>query len=148
MQWLDSWMMGSCCVSCRCVVVVLACTASSLAQEATTTLEGPTGTTTYSPKPPAFNLRDCKTSFDSIEQKKYICLDRPDLFPILRYAEQVAKKTCEEDFRHELWNCSGFSLLKQPAITKGGELIGVLCMHVHVGECWNTTCEFEVLLSR
>lgn len=88
-----------------------------------TTTEFPTTefpTTPYSPKPPAFNLIDCKNSFDSVAQKIYICAGHPELFPILKYAEEVAKKACELDFQHELWNCSGFSLLRQPNISKAG----------------------------
>ena len=110
-------------------MVIFVCISSCLADELTTT-EAPTATT-YSPKPPVFNRIDCKRSFDSSAHKKFICFQRPDLFPILTYAEQVAKKTCEEDFKNELWNCSNFSLLKEPLITKGGELglfFFALCM--------------------
>lgn len=80
--------------------------------------------TMYSPTPQAFNIADCVTSFDSSNQIRYICVANPGLFPILKYAEQLGKKTCEEDFQNEHWNCSGFSLLRQPNITKGGKCSG------------------------
>lgn len=80
----------------------------------------PPAATTYSPKPPTFSRDDCLRSFDTSNQKRYICREHQDLFPILKYAEQVAKKRCEDDFSSEVWNCSGFSLLRQPSLTSGG----------------------------
>ncbi len=115
---------------------MLACISSCMADNSATAPE-PTATT-YSPKPPVFNIIDCKRSFDSYDQRLFICVKRPDLFPILTYAEQVAKKACEDDFRHELWNCSNFSLLKQPKITKGGEFAALAVMHGRV-----LPCDFE-----
>ena len=95
-----------------------------LAQSTTDTTTAATDsflTTSYSPQPPDFELGECTSSFDSVDQMLYICIEHQELFPILKYAEKLAKKTCEECFQNELWNCSGFSLLRQPNITKGGK---------------------------
>ena len=81
------------------------------------------------------------TEFDSKDQLLFICRNNPKLFPILKFAEQVARKACEEDFKQEKWNCSHFSLLKQPNITKTGDL--GCCIEAKLGGCRNS-CAIRV----
>lgn len=79
-------------------------------------------TNTSSTSPPlVFDLLECKNDFDTIDQAIFVCIKHPQLYHVLKYAEALAKARCEEDFQHELWNCSGFSLLREPNITRGGK---------------------------
>jgi hypothetical protein len=103
-------------------MILCLCTTSCLAEEPEVTelLTSPT----QPPTPQTFNIIDCYRSFDSPDQRNYICLEHEELFAILRYAERIGTTTCEENFQHEHWNCSGFSLLRQPNVTKGGMYTG------------------------
>ena len=101
---------------CRCAVFLSSCFQPTMSEEQGTELPT-TSTPTLT-----INRRECfATEFDSKDQRTFICRTNPKLFPILKYAEQVARKACEEDFKQERWNCSHFSLLKQPNITKTGK---------------------------
>lgn len=71
-------------------------------------------------EPFRLNPNDCLEMFDTVNQVVYVCGNHPDLYPILMYAEQMAKIECEKQFKDELWNCSGYSLLKEPNVTRGG----------------------------
>lgn len=79
-----------------------------------------TDASTYSPTPPIFNFKECRSSMDTSEQVIYICVNNPGLFPILKYAESLAKRLCEDEFKNDLWNCSGFSILREPMLSKSG----------------------------
>ena len=72
--------------------------------------------------PPPLNVRECIEMFDNTYQARYICRDHQDMVPLLRYAESLAKAECEKQFEKELWNCSGFSLLRTPKINTGCKL--------------------------
>ena len=50
-------------------------------------------------------------------------------------AEQLAKKNCEELFKNEHWNCSGFSLLNPPNITTRGRFTAILKVVLTVQTC-------------
>ena len=69
---------------------------------------------------PRFNPHMCRTIFDTSKQISYVCGRHRDLFPVLLMAERIAKEECENRFKNEVWNCSGFSLLKQPNISRRG----------------------------
>ena len=71
--------------------------------------------------PGSFNYLDCRRRMDNGKQTSYICHDNPDMLPLLLYAERLGKETCEETFQNNLWNCSGFSLLKEPKVTQRGK---------------------------
>ena len=77
---------------------------------------------------PSFSLRMCRTIFDTSQQISYVCGRHRDLFPVLLMAERRAKLECERQFKNEFWNCSGFSLLKAPNISRSGKYLGI-CMH-------------------
>ena len=63
---------------------------------------------------------ECLGLFDVYDQGIYVCRDHPDLVAALRFAEIVAREECQEAFQTERWNCSSFSILKAPNITKKG----------------------------
>ena len=112
---------------CRLVTFVFFCllTPTVLCQSAVTSSQNNTEEVTivlkdtYTP-PDAFNYLDCRNRMDNGKQTSYICLDNPDMLPILLYAERLGKETCEKTFQNNLWNCSGFSLLKEPKVTQKG----------------------------
>lgn len=103
--------------SCRLFVLVLSQAAFSVAEDQVTVFMDPEA------GPPPFNARECIAMFDTLDQVQFICRDHPDMVPLLLYAERMAKDECERQFQNELWNCSEFSLLKMPKITKGRKLI-------------------------
>ena len=76
----------------------------------------------YTP-PSNLNILECYERLDTSDQVVYICGKHPDMIPILMYAERLGRQTCESAFKDELWNCSGFSILNEPNITKRGMLI-------------------------
>ncbi len=71
--------------------------------------------------PKSLNFGDCYSRMDTGRQAAYICGGNQELLPLLLYAEQEGKEICEKTFQNELWNCTGFSILKEPRVTKGGE---------------------------
>ncbi len=71
--------------------------------------------------PKSLNFIDCYHRMDTGPQAAYICGGNQELLPLLLYAEQEGKEICEKTFQDELWNCTGFSILKEPKITKGGK---------------------------
>ena len=79
-------------------------------------------------RPPGFNYRECREAFDNHHQWRYVCHSHPDLYPVLKFAEQIAKSECEKAFKNEKWNCSGFSILKAPKITQQGMSISILML--------------------
>lgn len=74
---------------------------------------------------PSFSPRMCRTIFDTSQQISYVCGRHRDLFPVLLMAERRAKLECERQFKNEFWNCSGFSLLKAPNISKSGKYLAI-----------------------
>ena len=76
-------------------------------------------TSSTTPSPVPFDLLECISSMENRAQYQYICFDNPKLFNLLKYAEGIARHVCEEHFAHDLWNCSHFSLLKEPKISTG-----------------------------
>ena len=84
------------------------------------------------PTPGPFNPRECSSVFDNIHQVIYVCAEHPELYPILKYAERLAQEECENSFQDELWNCSNFSLLKEPNITSGGKQHSYIHTLTHV----------------
>lgn len=88
-----------------------------------------TATPTQVEEFPRFNPHMCRTIFDTTRQIDYVCGRHRDLFPVLLMAERIAKEECESRFKNEVWNCSGFSLLKQPNISRRGKFTHYL---VHV----------------
>ena len=75
----------------------------------------------YTP-PSNLNILECFERLDNSDQVVYVCGKHPDMIPILMYAESLGKQTCESAFKDHLWNCSGFSILREPNVTKGGML--------------------------
>lgn len=63
---------------------------------------------------------ECLALFDTPAQGAYVCSNRSDLVPALESAEKIAREVCETAFQNELWNCSGFSILKAPNICSTG----------------------------
>ena len=116
----------------RLAVLMCSCFSVDLAQSLTlevtdsvlsttaTSLDVTTYDSTYTPTPPTFNYPECRNSMDTNEQIIYICRENPELFYILKFAEHLAKRMCENEFKHELWNCSGFSILQEPKLTRSG----------------------------
>ena len=66
--------------------------------------------------------RECLTSLETPNQKRFICISNPDFFPVLKYAEMIAGDECRRAFNNEAWNCSSFSLMKIPSIARDGKL--------------------------
>lgn len=73
------------------------------------------------------NPRECLAMFDTIAQARYVCT-KPKLVPLLQNAESLAKRECEAKFATNVWNCSEFSLLKQPKLNQGCELVFLLIL--------------------
>lgn len=131
---------------CRLAIILCCCFSISLAQvplvlepELATTassLDVTTYTGTYSPTPPDFDFMECKNSMDTLDQVIYICIQNRPLFYILQYAESLAKRKCEEEFSDNLWNCSGFSILKEPKLSKNGMSMRVCTSINFVGIFW------------
>ena len=69
--------------------------------------------------PKSLNFADCYARVDNGRQAAYICLEKQELLPLLIFAEEEAKKICERDFKNDHWNCTDFSILKEPKITRG-----------------------------
>ena len=110
----------------RCVLlIILAVTSSSVRA-----MEDPIASQTATIPP--FNPHECRVAFDTTDQWTFVCGRHPDLYPILRFAEQVAREECEQAFSNQKWKCDGFSLLRAPNITKEGivhfDLYAVLCI--------------------
>ena len=97
----------------RIVVVILAVASSSVRA-----MEDPITSQTVTVPP--FNPHECRAAFDTSDQWIFVCGKHPDLYPILKFAEQVAKEECERTFSDQKWKCNGFSLLRAPNITKEG----------------------------
>lgn len=96
----------------RCVLlIILAVTSSSVRA-----MEDPIASQTATIPP--FNPHECRVAFDTTDQWTFVCGRHPDLYPILRFAEQVAREECEQAFSNQKWKCDGFSLLRAPNITK------------------------------
>ena len=76
----------------------------------------------------------CKRSFDTAAQVSFVCRTHLDLFPILKFAEVVAREECERQFSKQEWNCTGFSLLKAPNVTRQGKIVYILiiCLRILV----------------
>ncbi len=69
--------------------------------------------------PKSLNFADCYARVDNGRQAAYICLEKQELLPLLIFAEEEAKKICQRDFKNDHWNCTDFSILKEPKITRG-----------------------------
>ena len=59
--------------------------------------------------------------FETYSQGQYVCSSHPDLVSALQTAEEMGRAECERAFEWERWNCSSFSILKTPNITKAPE---------------------------
>lgn len=104
--------------------LLLLSTSSAHAQQAEDTSDTNSTTETVQiEKFPSFSPRMCRTIFDTSHQISYVCGRHRDLFPVLLMAERKAKLECERQFKNEFWNCSGFSLLKAPNISRSGKYI-------------------------
>lgn len=73
--------------------------------------------------PSKLSIKECEEHLDTPEQVHYLCGEHPDMIPILMYAESLGKRVCESAFKNEFWNCSDFSILREPNVTKGGMLM-------------------------
>ena len=67
------------------------------------------------------NYTECMELFDTPQQARYVCSNHPDLLPALKLAEVEGRKECERAFKDATWNCSGFSILKAPNVTRRGK---------------------------
>lgn len=75
-------------------------------------------TTTRSATPVQINMLECMNAFDTQAQAVLVCYNYPDLFAVLKFAEQVGRDECQKTFQGERWNCSTFGILKAPIVTK------------------------------
>ena len=64
--------------------------------------------------------QECLGLFDTHAQGVYVCYSHRDLVPALQIAEELGRRECQEAFKMERWNCSNFSILKAPNVTKSG----------------------------
>ena len=69
--------------------------------------------------------QDCLQLFDTPSQGVYVCREHIDLVVALQIAEEMGREECERAFQQERWNCSNFSILKAPNITKMGKTISI-----------------------
>lgn len=66
--------------------------------------------------PVQINILECLGAFDSQAQSVLVCYNYPDLYSVLKFAEQVGQQECQSRFQGSKWNCSTFSILKSPII--------------------------------
>ena len=115
------------CFLCSILQVALTfafCIGISFAQGAdttggTTTASTPTSTAS-SATPVQINMLECQSAFDIQAQTVLVCNNYPDLYPVLKFAEQVGRDECQKTFQGSKWNCSSFSILKPPSIVRKG----------------------------
>lgn len=63
----------------------------------------------------------CLRSLPNNEHRRLVCLDNREFYTALKYAEMVAHHECQRAFKNEPWNCSSFSILKEPKIVRDGK---------------------------
>lgn len=56
-------------------------------------------------------------------KQRNMCFDTPGLLQALIESEKLAKENCQEQFKDERWNCSGFAMLTESNVTKYGNYI-------------------------
>ena len=68
-------------------------------------------------------LRDYMMCVETLgaSQRQLVCIENREFYAALRYAELVARHECQRAFKDEPWNCSSFSILKEPKITREGK---------------------------
>ena len=67
------------------------------------------------------SVENCLQLFDTPSQGVYVCREHIDLVVALQIAEEMGREECERAFQQERWNCSDFSILKAPNVTKMGK---------------------------
>jgi hypothetical protein len=61
--------------------------------------------------------QNCLQLFDTYSQGVYVCQHHSDLIVALQIAEELGREECQRAFERDIWNCSGFSILKAPNVT-------------------------------
>lgn len=92
-----------------------------------------------SPTPVQINMLECMNAFDIHAQGVLVCKNYPDLYVVLKFAEQIGRDECQKTFQGSKWNCSTFSILKSFNIVKKGtreenefvKVFGYLLMQKH-----------------
>jgi hypothetical protein len=63
------------------------------------------------------STENCLQLFDTYSQGVYVCQHHSDLIVALQIAEELGREECQRAFERDIWNCSGFSILKAPNVT-------------------------------
>ena len=64
----------------------------------------------------------CKNVYDLSDTQRARCLRQPELIPVIERAEETGREACEQQFRNERWNCSGFNFLQMHQPRRFGTL--------------------------
>ena len=67
--------------------------------------------------------QNCLQLFDTYSQGVYVCQHHSDLIVALQIAEELGREECQRAFERDIWNCSGFSILKAPNVTSLGKKV-------------------------
>lgn len=97
------------------------CIGISVAQSADTsggtTASTPTSTASFA-TPVQITMAECQRTLDIQAQSVLVCNNYLDLYPVLKFAEQVGRDECQKAFQGSKWNCSSFSILKPSNIVR------------------------------